>query len=91
MGYSDDHIRQIQARRAKLFPPDRIAFMSLNWERAHTDVSIFKSYAKKEIPLQIAIAAMERNNYVSITEEQFLNEFRLLGYDRFRKGKDDES
>lgn len=67
-----------QAERQKRYPKDRIAFIH---SAAQDDAYTFQRYKEKRITLDIARAEIARNNYLeSVTEEQFLNEFKLCGY-----------
>lgn len=81
MGNHDDHIRRVQAERAALFPKDRIAFRH-HPDSAMEDARIFLDYQKGRISLMLACLRIKHSNYLpEVTEEQFLNEYRICGYD----------
>lgn len=77
-----DSIKHEQEARAIVFPDDRIAFMRLSWEAARQDVITFSDYANGNITIEKAMERIRLNNYLpSITKEQFLNEYRICGFD----------
>lgn len=73
-----DEIWDEQAERQRHYPKDRIAFIH---SAAPYDAYTFQRYKEKRISLTTARAEIARNNYLAeVTEEQFLNEFKLCGY-----------
>ena len=78
-----DQISEIQRIRMEKFPPDRIAFYS-SVDSAQRDASTFRSFSTGHLPISIAIEWIRRNNHLPyVTERQFLNEYRICGYDKF--------
>lgn len=72
----------IQAKRSLRFPEDRIAFRP-GQTVAAADREVFQAYADRQITLKQAIFRMRNNNSLEeVTEEQFLNEFKICGYTR---------
>lgn len=71
-----------QAKRAGKYPPDRICFLGTE-TAADSDKATFKAYQCGQIGLQTACKRIADANYLhEVTAEQFLNECRLLGYQR---------
>ena len=77
-----DGIVEEQKVRVKKFPSDRIAFRS-SVDSAKKDASTFKSFSSGHLPISMAVECIRKNNHLPyVTEEQFLNEYRICGYDR---------
>ena len=72
----------IQAKRSLRFPEDRIAFRP-GQTVASADREVFQAYADRRMSLKQAIFHIRMNNSLEeVTEEQFLNEFKICGYTR---------
>lgn len=70
-----------QKLRAAKFPKDRIAFVRGVEGIAYKDAAVFQRYKSGVTPLIIARLEIAKNNYLwDVTEEQFLNEYRICGY-----------
>lgn len=70
-----------QMRRFLKFPEDRIPFVKGSEAIATKDQSIFQMYHDKQITLEMACKEIAENNYLDeVTPEQFLNEYRIIGY-----------
>lgn len=83
MGRRDDGMRFAQADRAQRWPKDRIAFLRHNADAARMDVQTFRDYQQGYITLEKAMAQIQMNNYLpEVTREQFLNEYRICGWDK---------
>ncbi len=73
-------IEEAQKARQERFPHDRIAFYTSE-SIAARDACIFQKYKERSISLGMAMSSIASNNYLqNITEEQFMNEFKLCGY-----------
>ena len=69
-----------QAARQEKFPKNRIAFYPSE-NVASLDASIFQRYKEKRITLTVARNCIASNNFLEeVTEEQFMNEYRICGY-----------
>lgn len=74
---------EMQKIREQLFPKDRIAFYN-SQTAVREDIATFKYYAEGAITLQMACERIRKHNYLTrVTTEQFLNEYRICGYDKF--------
>lgn len=74
-----------QELRQKKFPPDRIAFLGTD-VAATNDKMTFRLFHSGEITLREACMRIAEANFLQeVTEEQFLNEAKLLGYARRRR------
>ena len=74
---------EMQEIREQSFPKDRIAFYN-SQTAVSEDIATFKYYADGEITLQMACERIQKHNYLTrVTKEQFLNEYRICGYDKF--------
>ena len=78
-----------QRARTRNFPKDRICFFQSE-TAAKSDVAVFHKYINYQITKAQAMKEIAENNYLAeITEEQFINELRLLGwYVPQRRGKE---
>lgn len=73
-----DEIWYEQEARQKKYPPDRIAFIPA---AAMQDAATFQRYKEKKITLLQAMEEIAKHNFLKkITEEQFMNEYRIIGY-----------
>ena len=85
MRYSDN-IYDVQKERSLIFPPDRIAFLSNIDYVARMDKATFEAYRNKQITITEACRQIASNNNLSeVSQEAFLNEFRMLGYAYYGK------
>ena len=74
--------KQVQSERFTKFPDDRIAFLPSE-SIAQKDASVFEMYSQGQISIGAAIEMIRKNNQLPVvTREQFLNEYRICGYDR---------
>lgn len=78
MRHNDDIWADQKVRQEK-YPPDRIAFLHSEFT-AKQDAMIFQRYKEHKLTLFQAMREIGRNNYLDITEEQFLSEYRIIGY-----------
>lgn len=73
-----DEIWYEQEARQKKYPKDRIAFIPA---AAMQDATTFQRYKEKKITLFQAMEQIAKHNFLKkITEEQFMNEYRIIGY-----------
>lgn len=73
-----DEIWYEQEARQKKYPPDRIAFIPA---AAMQDAATFQKYKEKKLTLLQAMEQIAKHNFLKrITEEQFMNEYRIIGY-----------
>ena len=90
MARTTDELKDEQKIRATLFPRDRIAFVKGNFHKASEDAMTFWQYKIGKIPLIIARIRIADNNYLpEVTEEQFMNEYRLCGYEHLKISEDE--
>lgn len=86
-----DEIWDSQKLRAAKFPKDRIAFMRGVESIATKDAAVFQRYKSGVTPLFLARLEIAKNNYLwDVTEEQFLNEFKLCGYAETQAVEDED-
>lgn len=70
-----------QLTRSEKFPEDRIPFVRDNDMIAAMDQAIFQRYHDRQISLEMACKEIAKNNYLDmVTPEQFLNEYRIIGF-----------
>ena len=82
MGNSDIHYTKLQEGRGGRFPSDRIPFLKGNERVANEDRHVFVLYKHGEISLAMACFRIANNNYLdNVTREQFLNEYKICGYE----------
>lgn len=85
MRYSNN-IYDVQKERSLIFPPDRIAFLKNFDYVARMDKATFEAYRKKQITITEACRQIASNNNLpEVSQEAFLNEFRMLGYAYYGK------
>lgn len=74
---------EIQEKRQESFPSDRIPFYR-SATSAYKDQVTFLAYRNHEISKKTAILQIAENNFLYyVSEEQFDNEYHILGYDYF--------
>ena len=75
-------LRETQAKRSALFPPDRIAFRHAI-DCAHADQMLFRHLISGRITLEECCAKVAKNNYLEVvTPEQLIHEMRIIGWIR---------
>lgn len=78
MSRHTDEIWYEQEARQKKYPPDRIAFIHA---AAANDSTVFQRFKEHRMTLLQAMDQIAKNNFLKkITEEQFMNEYRICGY-----------
>lgn len=74
---------EMQKLRLQKYSKDRIPFMNTEYT-ASEDKTVFEQYRNKQISKESAMRRIARNNFLPyVTEEQFDNEFKFLGYEPY--------
>lgn len=82
-----DEIWYEQEARQKKYPKDRIAFIHA---AASNDAAVFQRFKDHRMTLLQAMDQIAKNNFLkSITEEQFMTEYRICGYTATQSAEDE--
>lgn len=88
--HSPKYYADMQKKRVNRYPANRIPFLGIE-SAADADKATFKAYRYGYISLTSACERIARSNYLpAVTEEQFLNEYRICGYQRYAVEDDDD-
>lgn len=79
------YVQMEQSVRSAKYPKDRICFLNTD-AAAEADKATFRAWQNGAISAQTACERIAvANALVTVTEEQFMNECKLLGYARHIK------